>query len=274
MNLHILRWRGRLGNNIIQIKNAIGIALYHQFNIILPKHKFFNKKYLIINSNINILNKNISDSTDFFILDSVRILNKKINYSEIFHKESKKKIIKILKELFIIKSSKLEELPDDNLILHIRGGDIFSNNPNPNYIVPPLSYYKNIIDKNKYKHIYLLSEDNKNPCIKRLVDRYPNIRFKLRDFEIDIKLILRAKNIIISYGTFVPSLLILSDYIKNIYYPSYLVYNKFLIREVRFHSIDLEDYKKRINKWNNNMTQNHIIINYDKRSVFKNKIKK
>ena len=85
---------------------------------------------------------------------------------------------------------------------------------------------------------------------------------------------MRAKNIIISYGTFVPSLLILSDYIKNIYYPSYLVYNKFLIREVRFHSIDLEDYKKRINKWNNNMTQNHIIINYDKRSVFKNKIKK
>ena len=264
MNLEILKWRGRLGNNIIQLKNIIGIALYYNYNIILPYHKYFNKKYIIINKSISILNNKIQDSTDFFTLNTIKIHNKDIDYHNIFNKETKKKIKKIITPLFKYDSSELSELPENILLIHIRGGDIFSNNPNPNYIVPPLSYYINIIEKNKnrYRYIYLLSEDDKNPCIEALINLYSNIRYKKRSFELDIKLILRAKNIIISYGTFVPSLLNLSDYIENVYYPSYLVFNKFLIKDVKFHKVNLDDYRKKINKWVNNTNQNDIIINY------------
>lgn len=262
MNLVISKWRGRLGNNIIQLKNIIGLALYYNFNIIIPDHKYFNKRYIIINDNINILSQNINDSTDFFSLSDVNIKGEKIDYVKIFNRRSQRSIRKFIIDLFIFKSEELKELPDNILVIHIRGGDIFSKNPNPSYIVPPLSYYINIIEDNKYKNIYILSEDNKNPCVDKLIKLYPNIRFKNRGFDMDIKLILRTRNIIISYGTFVPSLLFLSEYINNIYYPSYLIFNKFLFKDVNFNKIDLEEYKKKINKWVNNNTQNHMIINY------------
>ena len=82
MNLVISKWRGRLGNNIIQLKNILGLALYYNFNIIIPDHKYFNKRYIIINDNINILSKNINDSTDFFSLSDVNIKGEKIDYDK------------------------------------------------------------------------------------------------------------------------------------------------------------------------------------------------
>ena len=33
MNLKINRWRGGLGNNIMQIRNAIQVALYYDYNM-------------------------------------------------------------------------------------------------------------------------------------------------------------------------------------------------------------------------------------------------
>ena len=35
MNLKINRWRGGLCNNIMQIRNAIQVALYYDYNIIV-----------------------------------------------------------------------------------------------------------------------------------------------------------------------------------------------------------------------------------------------
>lgn len=273
MNLLISNWRGRLGNNIVQLKNVIGIALHFNYNITLPRHKYFNKRYVIINNNITILNNNIQNDSDFFYLNNVFVSNEKLfnddsDFKKIFNKVTQKRIKKIIKDLFVIDISNLLELPEDNLLIHIRGGDIFSENPLPSYIVPPLSYYINIINNNKYRYIYIISEDEKNPCINKLIELYPNIRYKKRDFELDVKLILRTKNIVISYGTFVPSLLILSDKIENVYYPSYFYFSKLLIKHVNYYKVDLDEYRQKINEWKNNLSQNNILINYNSGLIF------
>ena len=60
------------------------------------------------------------------------------------------KTINILKNLFIIKN--VEPFNNNTLIIHIRGGDIISYKMqiNRHYIIPPISYYKNIIDNNNF----------------------------------------------------------------------------------------------------------------------------
>ena len=64
-------------------------------------------------------------------------------------------------------------------------------------------------------------EDNKNPCIKKLQLMFPNIQFKIQTLKEDIRCILRAKTIIASIGTFIPSLLHMSENAQKLFKPSY-----------------------------------------------------
>ena len=66
MNIKINKWYGRLGNNIIQVKNAINIALHYNYNIRIPYHIFFNKRYIKINNKITKKNRNITGEKNFF----------------------------------------------------------------------------------------------------------------------------------------------------------------------------------------------------------------
>ena len=59
MNIEIRGQAGRLGNFLMQIKHALHIALHNNYNVILPKHKFINTTYIVINKNISIGEKKI-----------------------------------------------------------------------------------------------------------------------------------------------------------------------------------------------------------------------
>lgn len=58
MLLKIESWSGRLGNNIIQLKNVISIGVYYGYDIILPNHLYFNKVFIKINKNNKTNDKN------------------------------------------------------------------------------------------------------------------------------------------------------------------------------------------------------------------------
>ena len=53
-----------------------------------------------------------------------------------------------------------------NLYIHIRSGDIFSQNGgHPYYVQPPLDYYKNIITAKKWNKIFIIYEDDKKRAV-------------------------------------------------------------------------------------------------------------
>jgi len=256
-NLKIIE-SGRLGNFIIQLKNAIQISLYYKYNIIIPPKKFFNTTYIVINKDITIKNDIITDENNYF-----RYLKIK-DVDNILFNLNLDKTYKIIKDIFTIKCDNILGLND--LLIHIRSGDIFYNNIHPLYLSPPLSYYVNIINKNNYDNIYLISEDRRNPTVDALLKIYPNIKFKIQSLEEDIKLILGSTNIIMSFGSFIPSLLILSDLIKQLYIPSYIL-DTFKIWGFNNNSyncviIDLDEYKKIIGNWNNSLEQHKILLEY------------
>ena len=213
--LRINNWQGRLGNNIIQLINILSIALLFNFNIEIPKHDFFKKQYININKNLN-YDEELTDIYNFFHMpEKFKFYNYK-NYID--------QIKIILMDLFKIDYKKFDPLDDNSVVIHIRSGDIFTDkNPNENYINPPLDYYIHILEKYRFKKIYLIAEDSLNPCINKLLEKYPNIYFSINSLEKDIEYILRAKNIIMSYGSFVPSLVFLTNYTKNIFIPSYAI---------------------------------------------------
>jgi hypothetical protein len=260
-NIYIKNWYGRLGNNIIQVLNAILIALYYKYNIILPRHRYFNIKYLILNDKIKIRDGKITNKDMFFSRYEIPNIDKKV------FDENNQKALNILRSCFIIKKriSRFKpnniKLNENDLLIHIRSGDIFTTNPHPNYIMPPLSYYVKIIETKEFNNIYMISEDNKNPCINELLKLYPQIIHKIQSFDDDISLILSAHNIMTSFGTFIHALLSVSSNIKNIYKVSY-DYNNTLLKHVNIYDIDLNEYHNLMKPWRNTAEQRKLMLDY------------
>lgn len=227
-------WYGRLGNNIIQLSNIIDIAIAHKHNIIFNvKHKFFNLS--IIKDYFNKYNnsKIITDKYNFFY-------KKKLLFKNIEERN------KILQKAFLIKY--INKLPENDLVIHIRSGDIFSSNPHPKYVPPPLSYYTKQIDKYKYKKIIIVCEDKLNPVVNKLLELYKNSVYEKNSLEKDINLILGATNIIFSIGTFVSSLMLLSNNIK---------FTHEAFKE------GIQEYFKIMYPWKNTIKQRDYILTYN-----------
>ena len=248
MNLKIKNWYGRLGNNIEQVKNVIQIALHYNYNVILPTHKFFNSTYLIFNTNISKEAECLFGEDDYFRNKDEKVKEHNID-----------RTITELKKLFVIKN--IAPLDQDDCVIHIRSGDIFSTCIHPKYIQPPFDYYRRIIENNKFNKIYIISKCRNNPVINKLLDYNKNIIFKVQDVEEDIKLLLGSKIVVESYSTFTSSLLILSDNIEKIFRPNYqtdsIVYSQLKVDET-----NLNDYKNKIGKWKNNNKQRELLLNY------------
>jgi len=241
---------------MIQLQNIIHIAIYLQDTIKEEnKHDFFDIE--VINTCLN------NNTNDTIIEDAHNFFEKgRTDFPEKIFKENREKVQEILEKSFIIKD--IPELEKEDFVIHIRSGDIFDENPHPSYIMPPFSYYKNIIENVKYKNIILIAEDTKNPVINKLLTHYPDITFQTQSFYKDIQTILGATNVISSFGTFIPYLLLLSKNIKKLYQPNYQGwYGHFSKTNVELYKIDLTQYKKLMSPWKNTPEQIEILLNYN-----------
>ena len=89
--LKIQKWQGRLGNNIIQLINVLSIALYYNYNIIIPPHAFFNKQFININNN-NIINTHniIIDTEGLIFIIKVELHGFRMKHLILINQKSKK----------------------------------------------------------------------------------------------------------------------------------------------------------------------------------------
>ena len=230
---------GRLGNNIIQLSNIIDIALEYKHNIKInvKKLQFFDlsiiKDYFSKYNNSEI----ITDEYNFFYKNKLPFSHETF----INHIDERNKL---LNKAFLLKD--IPKLDENDLVIHIRSGDVFLARPHPDYVPPPLSYYTGEIDRYNYRKIHIVCEDDKNPVVNRLLGLYKNAIYEKNNLDIDIKKILGATNILYSIGTFIPSLMLFS---KNINF----------IHDT-FNSIE---YDKIMRPWKNTPEQRDYILKFD-----------
>ena len=160
----------------------------------------------------------------------------------------------------------------NDLYVHIRSGDIFKKRPNPHYAQPPLCFYQKILNQFFFKNIYIVSENKNNPLIQLLTKEYPEIIFIDNYLKTDAAILSNAYNIVGSMSSFLTTLVMINDNIKNFWdFDNYRLSEKYLhyhhdiyklhVNYTLYEMKPTEDYRKEMFVWRNSKRQIDLMIN-------------
>jgi hypothetical protein len=161
-------------------------------------------------------------------------------------------------------------LPDDHLVIHIRSGDVFEDRGHPLYGQPPLAFYTLILRKAPWRQVTLVSEDRRNPVIDRLLQSsgpgLPPVVHRQASLEADLQLLLRARSLAGSLGTFMPAVLALSGNVRRVLCFGGLWYGATLRTQADLFVVkDLEGHYSRsvlASNWRNDPFQRALMLDY------------
>lgn len=253
MTLLITHWTGKLGNNILQCIRAIHYAIEKHHELILfPKHFFLTEQKINIFHDKKIPQKLIKNT--FFNLKIFNLKDPEPYLMKIYFQKYIKPIFLTLKKV---------EKNDKNLFIHIRSGDIFSFNPHPYYVQPPLSYYQNIIKSKKWHKIFVVFQDDSNPVVNEL-KKNEKITFLSNDLYTDLSILTNSNNLVLGFGTFGLLIYCMNTKLKRIYIPKYSIDElpKGSWGDTKINIIQLPNYIK-CGEWRNTPEQRKLMLEYN-----------
>jgi hypothetical protein len=141
-------------------------------------------------------------------------------------KESRYIITNYIRPLFNRLPAKFLEKPRDELLIHIRSGDIFSSWVAPHYPQPPLAFYKLVIQRllagNQISSIKMVFENRLNPVIPALEAYISEIDVPLTTqsgtLADDVAALANGRYLVFGLGTFGPGVCHLSEHVEQVFF--------------------------------------------------------
>ena len=169
------------------------------------------------------------------------------------------------------------ETPFDSetLVVHLRGGDVFSERNVSNYGQPPLAFYLAVLRHRKWKSVVIVHQDLKNPVLEGLVAACEARNISYTTFSgalsEDLPVLLKAQNLVAGRGTFVPAVAGLSQHVKTVYFFE----DKFVMFPPRsgltiVRIVDTKgDYRASVlqGQWRNSPEQLEMMLNYPEKNL-------
>lgn len=235
--VEIKHWYGRLGNNLIQVANAIEIAEATGATVVLPEG---NK------------DKTGGIYEAFDLPDQIQVKkvvegkgdckashpgSKSYPYWGINHKHSGAKTGRCftqderhrVMQMYIRPYLKANSVPvgdDDELVIHVRGGDLLDEESSDLDIskftqasMPACAAYEKVINYYKFEKIRIVQSDNKNPCADLLKTRFPSKQVTVQSFNVleDFMNLANARNLFLAFSTFSETAYSFSNTVKNVF---------------------------------------------------------
>ena len=164
----------------------------------------------------------------------------------------------------------------DALVIHIRSGDIFDKEGSihPSYSPPPLAYYQEIIEEHSIqsREIVLVTQnDHMSPLVAPLLEIYPHIKIQAGSLEEDVAVVLAARHLVVSQGTFAWALGLASSKLETLYtFNGDLDYRAFCNADVvRFTTSDWM-----IKEWTASDAQIEYLLDFPRGSMRKSILRK
>lgn len=271
----------RFGNSFIALQNAMQVAKAMNVSRIICNHPDFRSDAEFHLDGVLVTGKS-DDSLSrlrgrFFITALLKPFFEVQNYRIWWESPYRSS-----KELFEAYGVYVDQPPlgDDEIVIHIRAGDIFEVKfPDPKYAQPPLSYYQKIIESKDWRKVWLVYENKSNPVIPALEEwlEKKGIPFEVfsNDVSTDINLCMRAQHLVFSYGTFLYPVACSSKNLRSIY--AFRNYPKYMRRPGWFVNSDPDmhlyvdgkgDYMATVvSKWRNTKKQRKLMVKYPARHL-------
>lgn len=137
----------------------------------------------------------------------------------------KREIVRtVVHPLFNLLPAVIPAKPDDELIVHIRSGDVFSTWVNAAYIQPPLAFYTLVIDHlaraGRIRTVKLVYENRMNPVIAALEAWLTTraIPFTVQSGTMveDACALINGRHLVFGFGTLGPGICYLSDEVETL----------------------------------------------------------
>ena len=252
------------GNCLIHINNFIfycEIVGCHTI-IINTVHSLIKNPIYIEKLNITIIPGSEINCTDEFTLCNVRF------FSPLFIKPQIR--IQYLKEEIMRNIPKVNSDPNA-LYINLRGGDIFTVSIHPHYSQPPLCFYEKIINNNKFKNIYIISNDRGNVVLDALMNKYNNIVFNHDNYQTDLALLINASNVVASVSSFFYTAIKFNENLKQLWeYDINKLIEKFVWLHHHIYKFDIkykiytmkpsDIYFDKMFNWRNSLNQLKLMI--------------
>lgn len=247
------------GNQICSLNNIIFYS-----EILGIKNIYLNSKF----DNWYIKNNIITDKLNISIVPSYKIncQSQDTFCGHIFYDFFFPVVYKPTRRSLILKDEIKRNLPKvyidkDDLFIHIRAGNVFEKTGN-SYTPPPYCFYQKVLEKNKFKNIYLMSVDDKSPIIGKLISDYPKIIHKFHSLKEDIATLMNAYNLVNSISSFSQEAISFNDNILNLW--EYDIYN-FYDKIYHFHH-DIDKLKRKFNIYKMKPSENYANEMYNWRN--------
>lgn len=164
---------------------------------------------------------------------------------------------------------------DRELVVHIRSGDIFSDNIHPHYVQPPLAYYALITemlqDEGMIDKVCIVFEDRLNPCVDAfeawLSDRSIPCRMQSGTLAQDMATIVNASHVVFGTGTFGYGACLLTDRFASVFVYHRMRYDRIGNIDRLFWAEDIGGAYIKPGDWRNTDDQRRMMVDYPKGNV-------
>jgi len=213
----------------MQLSAAINVAKKTHSVLMLPKHEFIRQRTLDFrdsgnkNCNLPVVGRFLIQSDCFQFPIKYDYERRLILQEYVLEDLLRKTLLERVRSQF--SSSKKLISDSDTLVINIRSGkDIFRDDPPPqnDYMQPPLSFYKYVIDTNNYEKCLIVTEaDRENPVLSELLAWNTNIHIKTHEgVRSDIASVLHAKHLIAAHSSFTWCLALMSKNLRVLHQPA------------------------------------------------------
>lgn len=125
------------------------------------------------------------------------------------------------KSLGIRQSARNKSTLDKQITIYLRSGDIFAGPSEPDYGQPPWAFYEKVLEYREWSAVELVAEDHGNPnhglILKWCEQKGLKVTERGETLSDAIDAVVNSSNLVSARGTFVPSLVFLSEGPKNIF---------------------------------------------------------
>ena len=226
--IEIKQWVGNFGNHLLQLSGALKVAIETQSILAYPANKLIPENIFDFRDNNN-YNCDLLVRSCFFYHDEC------FQYPLIYDQERRNISIKYILPLLKNKcnetlKSDLEIISETTLVINVRSGDIFREDYDSeeatksgikNYVQPPLSFYRRIIDKFNYEDILIITQpDNKNPVVSELLKLYDIKLHEHTNPLNDFIMLMNAKNLVTCHSSFSWFSALMSTNLKVLHQPA------------------------------------------------------